>query len=109
MSPGSRKGWMTWKYWNEKAERIPDLTIIEDEEEKLLLENTTQSKDMTAEFYDDPLGVHMIGAFYIPAKRMVEYVEAMGKLLCRIRKINSVEVFLYSCGGELADKMIVYR
>lgn len=72
-------------------------------------ENTAQPKDMTAEFYDDPLGVHMVGAFYIPKKRVMEYVESMGKLLCRIRKTNSVEVVLYDHGGVLADKITVYR
>lgn len=72
-------------------------------------EKATQPKDMTAEFYDDPLGVHMVGAFYIPTKRAMEYVQAMGKLLCRIRKINSVEVSLYNNGGDLADKITVYR
>ena len=70
-------------------------------------ENT--ALDMTAEFYKDSTEEYMIGAFCVPAKRAEECIDAVGKLLCKIHKLNTVEVTLYDSAGALVEKKTVYR
>lgn len=63
----------------------------------------------TAEFYTSDIYDQMIGAVDVPTKRLFEAADALGKMLCRIRKLNSVGVIYYSCDGKETGRDVIFR
>lgn len=64
---------------------------------------------VTAEFYGDPLCEQLIGAVDVPAKRMIEAAQAIGKTICKVVRANTLETVLIGSHGELIDRILVHR
>lgn len=64
----------------------------------------------TVEFYK---GAHenrqLLGAADIPLNRFREGTIAVGKALCRVRRLIFVEAVMLDNNGEKMDTMLVYR
>lgn len=63
----------------------------------------------TIEIYEDPLHEKLIGAMDVPCKRLDEHVQALGKLICRIRKLSEVECIILDETGRAYDQITVFR
>lgn len=61
------------------------------------------------EFYTSDIYDQMIGAVDVPTKRLFEAADALGKTICRVRKLNSVGVIYYNCDGKETGRDVVYR
>ena len=64
---------------------------------------------VTAEFYSDALLVGLVGAVDLPAKRMIEAAEIIGKAICRVLHLDLLETVFISAGGETIDRIVVHR
>ncbi len=45
----------------------------------------------------------------VPCKRLDEHVQALGKLVCRIRKLSEVECIILDETGRAYDQITVFR
>lgn len=61
------------------------------------------------EFYGTVDPGELIAAVDVPAGRAQEYTVKIGKLLCAIRKRNSVNALILNSRGEAVERMMVYR
>lgn len=66
-------------------------------------------KKVTAEFYSDALLTTLVGAVDVPAKRMVEAAETIGKTICRVLHLSYMETIFIGPEGESLDRMVVHR
>ena len=64
---------------------------------------------VTAEFYSDPLLVNLVGAVDVPAKRMIEAAQTIGKTICRVIHADALEASLINWNGERIDHILVHR
>lgn len=64
---------------------------------------------VTVEYYGDPLLTKLIGAADVPAKRMMEAAQTIGKAICRMNGLNSMETVLLDGNGEKIDQIVVFR
>lgn len=69
----------------------------------------THKKQITIEYYADPLSIRLLGAVNVPANRAEEYGKAFGKLFCKAHGLNSVEAALIDEDGEETDRSTIYR
>ena len=63
----------------------------------------------TAEFYGTTEPDELIGAVDVPAGRADEYIRQIGRILCKIRKRNSLRVVILNAQGEAVEETEVYR
>ena len=71
--------------------------------------NSERKPMVTIEFYSDPLLIQMIGAVYVEKKRCQEHAQTMGKTLCRVRHVNTVEAVILDENGDRIDQVVIYR
>jgi len=64
---------------------------------------------ITIEFYADTLHTALIGAVDVPAKRVMESAETLGKAVCRVRKLNVVECVMIDENGNSVDQCFIFR
>lgn len=68
------------------------------------------SSDMvTAEYYRDPMQINLVGAVDVPAKRMNEAAQIIGKTICRVLHLDTLDTVFIGCGGEKIDHIVVHR
>lgn len=67
------------------------------------------TKDVTVEFYGDPLGIKLVGAVEVSRARMNEHAERLGKLICKLRGVNQLEAVMVDEDGEEIDRVTVFR
>lgn len=68
-----------------------------------------RTKDVTVEFYGDPLGIKLVGAVNVNKARMNEHAERLGKLICKLRGVNQLEAVIVDEDGEEIDRITVFR
>lgn len=61
------------------------------------------------EYYGTVDPQELIAAVDVPAGRAQEYAVKIGKMLCTIRKRNSVNAVIINGKGETVERMMVYR
>ncbi|MBR3740601.1 MAG: hypothetical protein IKN04_09110 [Clostridia bacterium] len=66
-------------------------------------------KQVTVEYYADPLLVKLIAAVDVPEKRKMDTAQTIGKALCRVLGLNSMDAVLIGANGEKIDQIVVYR
>lgn len=64
---------------------------------------------VTAEYYGDPLLVKLVGAVDIPAKRMIEAADTIGKAICKVIHADKLDTILIDEHGECVDRIIIHR
>ena len=60
------------------------------------------TKDVTVEFYGDPLGIKLVGAVNVNKARMNEHAERLGG-------VNQLEAVMVDEDGEEIDRVTVFR
>ena len=68
-----------------------------------------KSNKVTLEFYGDPLLTQLIGAVDVPAKRMIEAAQAIGKTVCKVIHADVLETVLIGPQGETIDHIVIHR
>lgn len=68
-----------------------------------------KQEKVTAEFYRDPLLVTLVGAVDVPAKRMIEAAQTIGKTICRVLHADTLETSFINSTGERIDHILVHR
>lgn len=63
----------------------------------------------TAEFYGTADPEELLAAVDVPAARSNECADAIGRLLCRIRRRDSVNALLIDERGNAVERLIVFR
>ena len=71
--------------------------------------NGRETNKVTAEFYSDPLLVNLVGAVDVPAKRMIEAAQTIGKTICRVIHADTLETSFVNAYGERIDQILVHR
>ena len=66
-------------------------------------------EQVTVEYYGDALGIRLIGAVNVPRKRMNEDAVGIGKLLCKVQGMNSMDAVMVDESGDEIDRIVVYR
>jgi len=64
---------------------------------------------VTAEFYKDPFLTNLVGAVDIPAKRMMEAAQAIGKTICKVLHADTLETSFINADGERIDRILIHR
>lgn len=64
---------------------------------------------VTAEFYKDPLMTILVGAVDVPAKRMIEAAQTIGKTICKVIHADTLETSFVNAYGERIDQILVHR
>ena len=64
---------------------------------------------MTAEFYKDPFLTSLVGAVDVPAKRMIEAAQTIGKTICKVIHADTLETSFINSAGERIDHILVHR
>lgn len=67
------------------------------------------NKKTTVEYYGDPLLVKLIGAVDVPDERRMEAALYIGKAICRINELRSMEAVLIDENGEKINQIVVYQ
>ena len=67
------------------------------------------AEEVTVEYYGDPLGIKLIGAVNVNRARMNEHAQKLGKLICKLRGINSVEAVMVGTEGDEIDRVTIFR
>lgn len=63
----------------------------------------------TVELYEPSPDDRMIGAFYVPAKRMAEGAETMAKAVCKLMHLDAVAVICYDRDGAETARDLIFR
>ena len=63
----------------------------------------------TVEFYDDERRNHLVAVVCMPRKGMEEYTRTVGRVVCKINRLNSMDAALLDEDGDEIGQMAVYR
>ena len=63
----------------------------------------------TVEFYESDHSDKLIGAVCVPAKRLFEDAEVLGKTICKLLHLNSVFTIYYNHEGGIAAHDTIFR
>ena len=68
-----------------------------------------QQGKVTAEFYRDPFLTNLVGAVDVPAKRMIEAAQTIGKTICKVIHDDTLETSFINSAGEQIDRILIHR
>lgn len=74
-----------------------------------MAENVSAVNMATVEFYEAEFSDKLLGAMYLPAKRLFESADTLGKTVCKLLHLNSVAVIYYNQDGSIAARDVIFR
>jgi len=64
---------------------------------------------VTVEYYGDPLLIKLIGAVDVPAARMMENAQSIGKAICGTLGLKTLDAVFIGENGDKIDQIVVNR